>query len=160
MSERFLAPLGFTIVSGGQTGADRAGLDWAIAHGIAHGGWCPLGRASESGSIPERYQLVETKAKGYLTRTRWNVRDSDATVIFTMTETMDGGSLRTLDFAQRLSKPCIHLWPGVPPYDLVQFLNHFEVQILNVAGKRASSAPGVYEFVLRTLSLSIAPRTN
>ena len=83
------------IVSGGQTGADRAGLDWAISMGIPHGGWCPRGRKAEDGVIPARYQLTETKSADYLTRTRWNVRDSNATVIFTLKPTLSGGSLRT-----------------------------------------------------------------
>jgi hypothetical protein len=48
------------IVSGGQTGVDRAALDWAIQRGIPHGGWCPRGRRAEDGRIPERYRLRET----------------------------------------------------------------------------------------------------
>ena len=72
------------IVSGGQTGADRAGLDFAIAHGIPHGGWCPKGRKAEDGTIPERYGLSETSRADYLQRTEANVRESDGTVIFTV----------------------------------------------------------------------------
>ena len=69
------------IVSGGQTGADRAALDWAIDHGTAHGGWCPRGRRAEDGAIPARYLLNETPSARYEERTEWNVRDSDGTVI-------------------------------------------------------------------------------
>ncbi|MCH7226767.1 YpsA SLOG family protein [Haloferula sp. A504] len=65
------------IVSGGQTGADRAGLDAAIAAGLPHGGWCPRGRKAEDGPLPKRYLLTETKSASYLTRTEWNARDSD-----------------------------------------------------------------------------------
>ena len=70
------------IVSGGQTGADRAALDWAIERGIPHGGWCPRGRRAEDGRIDRRYALRETPAHDYQQRTRWNVRDSDGTLIF------------------------------------------------------------------------------
>ena len=69
------------IVSGGQTGADRAALDWAMAHGVPHGGWCPAGRLAEDGVIDMRYSLKETPQPEYLQRTEWNVRDSDATLI-------------------------------------------------------------------------------
>ncbi len=65
---------GLKIVSGGQTGADRAALDFAIAHGIPQGGWCPKGRKAEDGPIPDRYQLKETPSDNYAQRTEWNVR--------------------------------------------------------------------------------------
>jgi hypothetical protein len=67
------------VISGGQTGADRAGLDFAMAQGIAHGGWCPRGRLAEDGTIPARYQLEETPEADYAQRTEWNVRDADGT---------------------------------------------------------------------------------
>jgi hypothetical protein len=79
------------IVSGGQTGADRAALDWAIFHDLPHGGWCPKGRKAEDGVIPDQYQLTETSSASYPQRTQWNVRDSDGTVIFTMTSKLFGG---------------------------------------------------------------------
>ncbi len=72
------------IVSGGQTGADRAALDFAIDHGIPHGGWCPRGRKCEDGTIADCYKLNETPSAEYPQRTEWNVRDSDGTVVFSM----------------------------------------------------------------------------
>ena len=80
------------IVSGGQTGADRAGLDWAIRARIPHGGWCPKGRRAEDGLIPAQYQLIETPNRDYSQRTAWNVRDSDGTVIFSFGPSLSGGS--------------------------------------------------------------------
>jgi hypothetical protein len=71
------------LVSGGQTGADRAALDVAILHGFAHGGWCPKGRLALDGVLGGQYQLRETPSARYLQRTEWNVRDTDATVVFT-----------------------------------------------------------------------------
>jgi hypothetical protein len=97
------------IVSGGQTGADRAGLDWAIKNGISHGGWCPKGRRSKDGTIPSQYQLQETTSANYLQRTEWNVRDSDGTVIISIGEHLTGGSLKTLEFAIKHRKPHLHL---------------------------------------------------
>ena len=75
---------GLTIYSGGQTGADRAALDWAISENIPHGGWCPRGRKAENGRIPARYQLQETVSTGYAERTERNVMEADATVVFTL----------------------------------------------------------------------------
>jgi hypothetical protein len=70
------------IVSGGQTGADRAALEWAVEHNIPYGGWCPKGRLAEDGPIDLRYQLQETPSSSYPQRTEWNARDSDGTVTF------------------------------------------------------------------------------
>src|SRR6478735_3602017 len=89
------------VVSGGQTGADRAALDWAIAKGIPHGGWCPKGRKAEDGPIDNGYRLQETPSANYVQRTEWNVRDSDSTVIFSIGETLTGGSKKTVDLAGR-----------------------------------------------------------
>src|SRR4051812_32778465 len=97
------------IISGGQTGADRAALDVAITVGIPHGGWCPRGRLAEDGLIDERYQLAETLDADSARRTEWNVRDSDGTVIFSMKDKLSGGSARTEEFALKYAKPCLHL---------------------------------------------------
>jgi hypothetical protein len=97
------------IVSGGQTGADRAALDWALAHGVEGGGWCPKGRKAEDGPIDPKYPLKETPSSAYLQRTEWNVRDSDATVLFSIDPTLTGGSKKTVEFARKHNKPWLHL---------------------------------------------------
>ena len=74
------------VVSGGQRGVDRAALDVAIELSIPHGGWCPAGRRAEDGRIPDHFQLQETPSRDYPQRTRWNVRDSDGTLILTRGE--------------------------------------------------------------------------
>lgn len=155
MDDVFLAGDGFTLVSGGQSGADLAALDWAIEQGIAHGGWCPRGRKTEDGVLPERYQLRETPSTSYLQRTEWNVRDSDATLIFTTGDSLDGGSKRTATFADRLNKPWLHVRPGVHPKYVARFLTRHGVKTLNVAGKRESSAPGIGVLVRDVLSQAV-----
>ncbi len=100
------------LLSGAQTGADRAALDWASFHDIPHGGWCPKGRKAEDGTIPSHYQLTETPSASYLQRTEWNVRDSDGTVIFTMAAKLAGGSKRTAEFAKKHGKPLLHISCG------------------------------------------------
>jgi hypothetical protein len=89
------------IVSGGRTGADRAALDWALQRGVAHSGWCPKGRLAADGLLPEQYLLRETDSTGYRQRTKLNVRDSDAALIFNI-GLLDGGTLQTARFAQTL----------------------------------------------------------
>ena len=93
------------IISGGQTGADRAALDWAIFHDVLHGGWCPKGRKAEDGPVAGHYALKETPSASYPQRTQWNVRDSDGTVIFTMATKLTGGSKLTADAAKKFGKP-------------------------------------------------------
>ena len=97
------------LVSGGQTGADRAALDWAIAHAVPHGGWCPAGRLAEDGPIPVCYGLVELAGAGYHERTRANVRDSDATLIVSIHAELTGGTLLTAKAAQLFGRPCLQL---------------------------------------------------
>lgn len=135
----------FRIVSGGQTGVDRAALDWAMAHQIPHGGWCPAGRTAEDGVIPNRYALTEMPNQGgYAQRTKANVRDSDATLIISLAQTLSGGSLATRDYASRLDRPCIHIHPGGDwKTGLARWLRDNEIQVLNVAGPRASHEPGI-----------------
>ena len=145
------------IISGAQTGADRAGLDWAIAQGLPHGGWCPKGRRSEDGPLLPHYALQETPSAGYAQRTAWNVRDSDATLIFTLTDALDGGSKLTAKWANDLGKPWLQVRPSVHPRYLAQFVARHGVRRLNIAGKRESAAPGVYSFTFDSLSRAFLP---
>lgn len=140
------------IVSGGQTGADRGGLDAAIALGVPHGGWCPAGRLAEDGRIPNRYPLVEIPDGGYAERTGRNVADSDGTVLFTYGAPR-GGSLLTLQLAQDIGRPLLHI--DLAADDDVQaaagqlrdWVRSHGIATLNVAGSRASEAPGIGERV-------------
>ena len=147
----YILPDNFQIVAGGQTGADQAGLDWAIAHGITHGGWCPKGRRSEDGPIDSRYELKETPNSHYPERTEWNVRDSDATLVFTMDGKAEGGTKRTVEFCKKLGKPCLHFSSKANRNAIVTFLKRHRVKVLNIAGKRESSAPGIRKMVMEVL---------
>ena len=112
------------IVSGGQTGADRAALDWAISRGVLHGGWCPKDRRAEDGAIPLHYELQETDSANYLVRTEQNVIDSDGTVVFSIKPLLSGGSKKTAEFARKHGKPLMHLHPGIetPGQELAAFI--------------------------------------
>mgnify|MGYP000258649673 FL=1 len=157
MSAYWFLPLE-RIVSGGQTGADRAALDVARRYHFPHWGWCPKGRRSEDGEIPVEYsQLEETPSANYLQRTEWNVRDSDGTVIFTMGSELSGGSKRTAGFADRHGRPLLHLHSKnlEASRELRQFLSTHQIRVLNIAGSRGSKEPGlaswVFEFLSHTL---------
>ena len=135
------------IVSGGQTGADRGALDFAIKHGYIHGGWAPHGRLAEDGVIPAKYQLTEMAEGGYRQRTRRNVVDSDATLIVNLGE-LDGGTLATQVFAEKSGKPCLVVQadPGISEgmvNSVLAWLRQHDVKILNVAGPRESKRPGI-----------------
>ena len=143
------------VVSGGQTGADRAALEWAIENGVPHGGWCPRGRLAEDGEIEARFLLEETPSTSYAQRTEWNVRDSDATVIFSLDRTLSGGSLLTEELARKWNRPCIRIYRNGlidPHLVLNEFLDQNFVRILNVAGPRESTEAKVGEFVAEVLS--------
>ena len=143
------------IISGGQTGADRAALDWAIAHGIAHGGWCPRERRAEDGAIDARYRLQETESPHYRQRTGYNVEDSDGTLVLNLGP-LTGGTLETIRFAERLGKPCLLLAldAGATPADaqkLSAWLGEKRISTLNIAGPREGKRPGMYAATYRFL---------
>lgn len=132
------------IVSGGQTGVDRAGLDAAKVLGIDSGGWCPQGRRAEDGVIPARYVLQETPTADYRQRTEWNVRDSDATLILTRGEPTRGTAL-TQRLADAFGKPClaVDLQAGPGPQTVRSWMATNSIGVLNVAGPRESGCPGI-----------------
>jgi len=146
-------PPSLTIISGGQTGADRAALDWAIAHRLKHGGWCPAGRLAEDGSIPERYHLRETQSPAYPERTRLNVEGSDATLIVSP-HPPEGGTMLTVRYAREMEKPVLIVTrenEGSATNLLRDFIQTHDVLVLNVAGPRASGSPEVIDMVTRLL---------
>jgi hypothetical protein len=139
------------IVSGGQTGADRAALDWAIRNGVPHGGWCPRGRKAEDGALDAKYLLQETKSANYGPRTRQNVIDSDGTLVVNL-GTLDGGTLKTVQLAKKIGKPhlVLQLDSGVGEEEarqLLDWLRRESIATLNVAGPRESKRPGIYSLV-------------
>jgi len=157
MTKRSLVSI--RIVSGGQTGADRSALDWALTHGVACGGWCPRGRRAEDGPLHPRYPLAETPSADYAQRTDWNVRDSDATVIFSLSARLSGGSRVTRERALHWRKPCLHLHPGADAaVALRAFLDLHRPQVLNIAGPRASKEPRIGAFVRKVLDQVLGPQ--
>lgn len=138
------------IISGGQTGADLAGLDAAIYLGLEVGGTIPRGRRTDRGRMLEslfvRYNLKESSSSLYPPRTEQNVRDSDGTVIFG--STISPGSKLTIKLARKHNKPYI---VNPSPRALRQWVERCKVSILNVAGNRERTNPGIYKLVYETI---------
>lgn len=135
------------VVSGGQTGTDRAALDAALAVGLPIGGWCPRGRLAEDGAIAERYPLRETPRRTYRQRTAWNVRDSDGTLVLYWGELQDG-TLFTLNLARdtyRRPLLVVNLLEAVDTQEVADWVVRAEIKTLNVAGPRESSRLGIYK---------------
>ncbi|MDJ0927223.1 MAG: putative molybdenum carrier protein [Gammaproteobacteria bacterium] len=140
------------IVSGGQTGADRAALDVAKELGLDTGGWVPRGRRAEDGRVPDHYKgLTETDSRDYAQRTRLNVRDSDATVVFSFGRPT-GGTALTVRLAEALDKPLLVLDLEAHDRDesvqlLRVWIETIRPAVVNVAGPRASGEPRIMESV-------------
>ncbi len=151
------------IVSGGQTGADRAALDVAAELGLGTGGWIPRGRRAEDGSVPARYAgMLETDSTDYAERTRLNVRDSDATLVIGFGPA-HGGTALTLEIARALARPVIELdlaqvEPAEAALELRVWLSETRPRILNVAGPRLSEEPRSAEGARQVLQAALAPR--
>ncbi len=142
------------IISGGQSGVDRAALDFALSYGIQCGGWCPTGRLAEDGIIPDKYPLKESITSNYEERSKLNVRDSDGTIIIYENE-MDKGTKLTLDIATGMSKPLmtinLHYEQTYVEGQIREWLSKYKISVLNVAGPRESSSPGIYRLTTKFL---------
>ncbi len=134
------------IVTGGQTGVDRAALDTALSLLLPVRGWCPKGRLAEDGKIPPVYPLQETNSTDYAVRTEWNVRDSDGTMILAY-GTLSGGTKLTAELAHKYHRPVLIIDAlSFGKDDVTRFqkwIQENQIRILNVAGPRESSQPGV-----------------
>lgn len=146
------------IVSGGQTGVDRAALDLALELGIPCRGWCPHGRRAEDGRIPDRYPLTETPTAEYPDRTRRNVLDSDGTLILHGKGRSRGTELTTR-LARKHGKPFLVLDLDATPDPAAAraWAAANGVRVLNVAGPRESECPGIYEMAAEFLRRVLAP---
>lgn len=146
------------VVSGGQTGVDRAALDAALEFGFPIGGWCPRGRLAEDGRIPQYYPLKETPSVAYSQRTEWNVRDSDATLIL-YRKHLYGGTALTRDLARLQKKACLALDVSnlSASQAILEWIVEQKVEVLNCAGPRESGCPGIYWVALDVMRKLLAP---
>ena len=138
------------IISGGQTGVDRAALDVALTLGMPSGGFCPKGRKSEDGTIPEKYALTESKSDKYPERTQLNVKTGDGTLILIAGQP-DRGTQLTIDLCKRHNKPfmVIDLNDEKDRVDIKSWIEKNKIGTMNIAGNRESISPGIYEKAYR-----------
>ena len=136
------------VVSGGQTGVDRAGLDAAMAIGIPIGGYCPKGRLAEDGTVPDIYPLIEMHSASYTSRTEQNVIDSDGTLVLNLGK-LSGGTKRTVEFAIKHSRPYLTIQMEEKPEvtAVIEWIQQNSICTLNIAGPRESKCPGIYMIV-------------
>ena len=154
----------FKIISGGQTGVDRAALDVALRHGIECGGWCPTGRLDEFGKIPDHYPVHELQDGGFTERTLQNVRDSDGTVVVYSGE-LRGGTEQTVRFCVELQRPHQLIDASrVPAEEAVKLITDFVrkngIEVLNVAGPRQSEWTEGYDYACRSLEAFVNSITS
>lgn len=142
------------ILSGGQTGVDRAALDFALKNNIVCGGWCPKERKAEDGTIPAIYPLQEASSKSYSWRTELNVRDSDATLVVSSGAIKNGTEL-TIRIARNTGKPLMIIHLDRKDLFLEEKFNNWlaenNVEVLNIAGPRESNSPGIYNRTIQLL---------
>ena len=143
------------IISGGQTGVDRAALDVALKYEIECGGWCPAGRLDEFGRIPNHYPVQQLAAGGFTERTLQNVKDSDGTVII-YPGRLSGGTEQTVRFCSELRR--MHLLVDASKLSaedaaslIADFVRKNKIDVLNVAGPRQSEWPEGYDYAFRAL---------
>ena len=149
------------IISGGQTGVDQGALDFAIENGIPCGGWCPKGRLCETGLIPGRYPVTEIAGNDYNQRTLKNVQDSDGTLIIIQGDLKEKGTELTKTFCEQYGKPFLVLdikqamKAGSLKKEFTNWIKLSGIRILNVAGNRESSSPGIHAETKELLRLFI-----
>lgn len=148
------------IISGGQTGVDRAALDVALKHRIDCGGWCPAGRLDESGKIPDRYPLKELKRGGNEERTLRNVESSHGTIVIFFHE-LSGGTAHTVGCCIEDGKPyrlidAAKYLPEDAANPMLSFVSDYRIDILNVAGPRESEWAGAYAFAFRAMDIFVS----
>jgi len=152
------------IISGGQTGVDRAALDVALKHGIERGGWCPTGRLDEFGRIPAQYPVQELAVGGFTERTLQNVKDSDGTVIIYPGK-LGGGTEQTVRFSIEQRRPHQLIDASkISAEDAAKliagFVRNHKIDILNVAGPRQSEWAEAYDYTFRTLDIFLTLRSH
>jgi hypothetical protein len=149
------------VISGGQTGADRAALDVAIELGIEYGGWCPAGGWAEDfpeppGLMADYPNLRVAGSPGPAVRTRLNVRDSDATLVVRPMPSRSSGTDFTIETAEELERP-LFVTNGADAREVIDWLGTLGSGItLNVAGPRESEQPGVYRMTRTLLTAVLA----
>ncbi|MGZ6044682.1 MAG: YpsA SLOG family protein [Isosphaeraceae bacterium] len=140
------------VLSGGQTGADQAGWRAAKAVGIPTGGWMPKEFKTEDGARPEFAELYgakEHESSNYSDRTAQNVHDSDVTIWLGRTSSPGYAATHRATRRYRTSRAIFVAFDGcraAPAGQILDWMAWHSARVLNVAGNRESSYPGIGEW--------------
>lgn len=171
------------IISGAQRGVDRAALDIAILLNFEYGGWCPKGRLDEKGEIPKTYTklrevvgIFKSEKENYDARTKKNIEDSDATLIIVphipLPREIKDGTLLTIQYAQEIAvqdaerpkEPYLILDLSQPTHvnseKLIKWIKENRISVLNIAGPRESTCPGIYQSSFELLQVALPQCKN
>lgn len=145
------------IISGGQTGVDRAALDVAEEMGIPSGGWCPAGRDADDGPIPDKYPMQETTAYDHTVRTGFNVRDSDGNLMF-YRGSLHGGTAYAVEMATRMNRPVKAIDVDAPPSpgEVASWIDENHLRVIHIGGQREATSPGIYQQAYKLIRSIIA----
>lgn len=146
-------PFKISIITSSRIGADRAALDWALANEMPHGGWCPAGMLAGDEPLDPKYRLKETATEAPLESVESNVRDSDATVVFTLGPKATGPAQKAVSYSKKQKKPVLHVHRAVlgASERVVEFLDKHYIRRLHVTGTAETEEAGVGGFVTMTL---------
>lgn len=146
-------PFKISIITSSKLGADRAALDWALTNSMPHGGWCPLGNLTGEEPLDLKYKLKETATDAVLESVESNVRDSDATVVFTLGPKATGPAQKASTYAKKQKKPVLHVHRAVlgASERVVEFLDKYYVRRLHVTGSTETEEAGIGAWVAMTL---------
>ena len=146
-------PIKLVIITAAQQGANRSALDWAIKSELPHGGWCPLGGLKDDEATVLPYKLKETPTANVLESVEFNVRDSDATVVFTLAPKAAGAAQKAVSYAKKQKKPVIHLHRGILGVSekFVAFLDKYYARRLHITGSLETDEAGISAWITTEL---------
>lgn len=141
------------IITGSQPGVERAALDWALKHEFPHGGWCPKGLLGAEEPLDPRYKLKEGETENVLEAVGSNVRDAEATLVFTVAAKAAGTAQKAVSAAKKQKKPVLHVHRGILGVSekIVAFMDKYYVRRLHITGSADADEPGVSDWAANEL---------
>ena len=141
------------IITGAQLGVERASLEWALKHAFPHGGWCPKGLLGSTEPLDPRYKLKEGETENLLEAVGSNVRDAEATLVFTLAPKAAGAAQKAVSAAKKQKKPVLHVHRGILGVSekIVAFMDKYYVRRLHITGSMDTDEPGVGDWAANEL---------
>lgn len=147
-------PCKLIIITGAQMGVERAALEWALKHTFPHGGWCPKGQLLGGAEpLDSRYKLKEGETENVLEAVGSNVRDAEATLVFTIAAKATGPAQKAVSGARKQKKPVLHVHRGILGVSekIVAFIDKYYVRRIHITGSVDTEEPGVSDWATSEL---------